>query len=136
MSSVLEDATFLLARVLASPHIQCSVAFPELVVPILVSLRKSLKKASGGKEATVVKGLVDRVEETSKIMSTKRKGLDFGPRAGDKMRQWEKERRSEAETGDTPLGKYVKSQLKLREKRKKLVEKVCIWMVCRRDCKY
>jgi len=116
---VLEEAVFLLATWLAARHVQGSVAFPEVVVPVLASLRKSLKKASGGKEAAMVKGLVERVEEGAKLMAEKRKAVSFGPKALDQVRAWERD----VEVEETPLGKYLKSQAKLREKRRQLVEK-------------
>ncbi|KLO16607.1 Noc2-domain-containing protein [Schizopora paradoxa] len=121
LSTVLEEAIFLLATWLAARPVQASVAFPEVVVPVLVSLRKGLKKASGGKEAAMVKGLVDRVEECARIVAEKRKGVNFGPKALHEVRAWERA----LDVEETPLGKYVKSQAKLREKRRQLVEKVC-----------
>lgn len=119
LSTVLEEAVFLLATWLVAGHVQGSVAFPEVVVPVLAALRKSLKKSSGGKEAAVVKGLVERVEEGARVAVEKRKSVSFGPKALDQVRAWERS----IEVEETPLGKYVKSQAKMREKRKQLVEK-------------
>ena len=120
--SVLEEAVYLLAEWLATRQVQGSVAFPELVVPLFATLKKSVKKASGGKEAALVKGLLDRVEEGSKYISERRKDVGFGPKLIDQVRAWEKD----IDIEESPMGKYVKSQRKLREKRKKLVEKVCV----------
>ncbi|KAL5478855.1 NOC2 [Sanghuangporus weigelae] len=118
-SVILEEAVFLLAEWAACPHVQESIAFPEFVVPLLATLRRSLKKASGAKEAGVVKGLVERVNEGATWVSERRKGVSFGPKDVDAVRAWERDVKIE----ETPLGKYVKSQRKLREKRRKLVDK-------------
>ncbi|KAH8114877.1 Noc2-domain-containing protein [Phellopilus nigrolimitatus] len=118
-STVLEEACFLLAEWLAAPHVQASVAFPELVVPLAATLKKSVKKAAGGKEAGVVKGLLDRVEEQSKWTTERRKAVGFGPKNLNQVHAWERDVNVE----ETPLGKYVKSQRKMREKRRNLVEK-------------
>ncbi|KAL5525179.1 NOC2 [Sanghuangporus sanghuang] len=118
-SVILEEAAFLLAEWAACPHVQGSIAFPELVVPLLATLRRSLKRASGAKEAGVVKGLVERVDEGAAWVSERRKGVSFGPKNVDAVRAWERDVKIE----ETPLGKYVKSQRKLREKRRNLVDK-------------
>ncbi len=80
----------------------------------------------------MVKGLVERVEEGAKLMAEKRKAVSFGPKALDQVRAWERD----VEVEETPLGKYLKSQAKLREKRRQLVEKVCgfrLSLVCDRN---
>ena len=118
-NAVLEESVFVLAEWAAAPQVQGSIAFPELVVPLLASLRKSLKKAAGGKEAGVVRGLVERLEEGSKWIMEKRKGAGFGPRDISRVRAWERE----ADLEEAPVEKYVKMQRKIREKRRKLMEK-------------
>lgn len=103
----------------AAPHLQGSVAFPEVMVPVIATLKKSSKNAVGGKEAGVVKGALERIEEGSKWVEERRKAITFAPRNTDQVRMWEKDLNIE----DMPLAKYLKSQKKLREKRRKLLEK-------------
>ena len=74
-----------------------------------------------GKEAGNVKGFVERVEETAKYVAEKRKAVTFSPKNLDLVRRWEGQLSSDS--GETPLGKYVKSQRKARERRRKLLEK-------------
>lgn len=112
---------YLLAEWLATPQTQGSVAFPELVVGPTVTLKKSVKHASGGKEAGTVKGLLERVEEGSRWIAERRKAVTFAPKNLDELHRWERAINLE----ETPMGKYVKMQRKVREKRRKLVEKVC-----------
>ncbi|PPQ68981.1 hypothetical protein CVT25_009166 [Psilocybe cyanescens] len=129
LEGIIEESVYLLAEWLASAPVHGSVAFPEIIVPILILLRKSLKAgkssktgSTGGKDQTLVKVFLERVEESSKWMEEKRKTVHFAPsRMGD-VQEWERTIKSKLES-DTPLGKYLKVQRKMREKRRKLVEK-------------
>jgi nucleolar complex protein 2 len=138
-----EEAVFLLAEWLASRPVQSSIAFPEVVVPLTVMLRKTLKNANkakqsggpkgktAGKEGALVKGLVDRIEESAKWVEQQRKGVDFGPSQIARVDEWERNVKIE----DSPLGKYVKVQRKAREKRRQLMDKArhfscCMWVPC------
>ncbi|KAG6856847.1 hypothetical protein H0H87_012905 [Tephrocybe sp. NHM501043] len=125
---VLEESTYLLTEWLASPSVQGSIAFPEIVVPIVVLLRKALKAArsgssgsSSGKDQSVVKVLLERVEESAKWVEQRRKNVSFAPGQVGEVESWENNLSGKVE--DSPLGKYLKVQKKLREKRRKLVEK-------------
>ncbi|KAG6890208.1 hypothetical protein C0995_010219 [Termitomyces sp. Mi166 len=125
---VLEESAYLLTEWLASPTVQGSISFPEIVVPLVVLLRKALKAArsgssgsSSGKDQGVVKVLVERIEESAKWVEQRRKSVSFSPGQFKEVESWERELRDKIE--DSPLGKYLKVQKKLREKRRKLVEK-------------
>lgn len=130
---LVEETTYLLSEWLASKPVQGSVAFPELVVPLVVVLRKALKSAkspsssSGGKHVSssgkgvgAVKGLVERIEESGKWVEQRRKGVSFTPGMLAEVEDWE----ARVKVEDSPLGKYIKVQRKTREKRRLLVEKV------------
>ena len=121
-----EETMFLLAEWLASSPVHGSIAFPEIVVPITILLRKSIKNAKTGsaKEGALVKVFVERVEESAKWMEQRRKGVQFAPGKLRAVHEWEDELKTKLD--ETPLGKYVKVQRKTREKRRKLVEKVGI----------
>lgn len=125
---LVEEAAYLLAEWLASKSIQGTIAFPELVVPIVVVLRKALKSAKSpshsknvlGKDVGVVKGLVERIEESSKWVEERRSKVRFGPGMLGEVGEWEES----LNVDETPLAKYLKVQRKARDKRKQLVEKV------------
>lgn len=127
IEGLVDEAVFVLAEWLASAPVQGSIAFPEIVVPVIVSLRKGLKSMKGaskgvpGKEFGLVKGLIERVEESAKWVEQNRKNVKFGPGQMADVEKWE----SELKTEGTPLTKYVQAQRKAREKRKRLVDKVC-----------
>ncbi|KAI9057554.1 Noc2-domain-containing protein [Trametes sanguinea] len=121
-----EESAFLLAEYLASPPVQGSIGFPEVVIPIVLLLRKAIKgsksaqgKLSKAKEAGIAKALVDRIEESERWVEQKRKGVVFAPGKMGEVERWEENLKVE----DSPLARYVKVQRKAREKRRKLVEK-------------
>ncbi|KAF8970594.1 Noc2p family-domain-containing protein [Flammula alnicola] len=118
-----EETVYLLAEWLSSVPVHGSIAFPEIVVPITILLRKSLKnsKTGSGKEHALVKVFLERVEESAKWMEQRRKSVQFAPAKIGDVQEWEKNLKGKLD--DTPLGKYVKVQRKTREKRRKLVEK-------------
>lgn len=126
IEGLVDEGVFILAEWLASTPVQGSIAFPEIIVPLVVTLRKALKSAKSvsknslGKEIGAVKGLVERVEESAKWIEQKRKGVGFAPGQMSEVERWE----SELKVDDAPLVKYVKVQQKVRAKRRNLVNKV------------
>jgi nucleolar complex protein 2 len=124
VSSLVEEAVFVLAEYLCSDSIRCSIAFPEVCVTIQVSLRKVIKSAGSngaslGKETGIVKNFVERIDDASKWIDAKRANLAFGPAQLDLVRKWEEGIRKE----EGPLGKYIKVLYKARDARRKLMEK-------------
>jgi len=123
VAGLVEETIFILAEWLSSGTVHGSVAFPELVVPIVVALRRTIKNSKElGKEAGMVKSLVERVEESAKWIDRLRAGLNFGPGKMGEVEQWE----SNVKIEESPLGKYLKVQRKTREKRKRMIDKVRI----------
>ena len=68
-----------------------------------------------------MKTLLERIEESAKWVEAQRKGT-FSPGAIAAVSDWEQRLRSQLE--HAPLSKYLKVQLKAREKRRRLLEKV------------
>ncbi|KAG7447240.1 Noc2-domain-containing protein [Guyanagaster necrorhizus] len=125
VEGLIEESSFLLAEWLSTAAVQGSIAFPEIAIPILVTLRRSLKAArvgsGSGKDLGVVKTLIERMEESARWVESRRKNLKIAPgRQGD-VDAWQEETKGKA--GDSPLARYVKVQRKVREKRRELVEK-------------
>ncbi|KAJ7777519.1 Noc2-domain-containing protein [Mycena maculata] len=126
---LVEEAVYLLAEWLVSGAVHGSVAFPETVVPVVIMLRKSVKAAKTGaaaasssaKDLGLVKGLLERIEESAQWVEQRRKGVVLAPSKLGEIREWEK--RLTATLEESPLGKYVKVQRKTRERRRKLVDK-------------
>jgi nucleolar complex protein 2 len=125
---LVEETCFLLAEWLASPGVHGSIGFPEVVVPITVLLRKSLKASSSSKvglakEQGFVKTLLERVDDSAKWVEQRRKNVNFAPGMLNEVAKWEKEMRGKVVEEESPLGKYVKVLRKAREKKRKLLEK-------------
>ncbi|KAJ7128139.1 Noc2-domain-containing protein [Mycena crocata] len=126
---LIEEAVYLLAEWLASPAVHGSIAFPEVVVPVVIMLRKSVKAAKTGgasasssaKDLGLVKGLLERIEESARWVEQRRKGVVLAPSKLGDVREWERGLVSNVD--ESPLGKYVKVQRKTRERRRKLVDK-------------
>ena len=123
---IIEETAHLLAEWLASASVHGSIAFPEITVPIVVLIRKSLKNAKTGfgKEQNLVKVLLERIDESAQWMEQRRKPVQFSPGETDDVQEWEKIIKTKLD--DTPLGKYVKIQNKAREKRRQLIEKASV----------
>ena len=121
--SLAHEAAFLTAEWLSVRVVHGSIAFPELVVPIVASLRRSLKVAHNRpKVSAAVKTLVERIEESARWTSQHRAGVTFAPGETAAVGLWE----ADLELDDAPLIKYSRVLRKTREKQRKLVEKVRI----------
>ena len=107
---------------------QSSIAFPEIVLPLLVMLKKSLKRSSGGKPVALVKTLVERIEEGVQWVGTRRETVTFAPGMGDEVESWERN----VKLDETPLRKWMRVQRKSREKKQALIDKVRISSRCLR----
>lgn len=123
--STAEEALFLLGA--WAECVQGSLAFPEVVFPSTIMLKKALKKShSGGKNSgtgkitSQVKTLLERVEEGVKWVMAKRDNIVFAPSHQDEVERWEREVKVE----DTPMGKWMRVQRKAREKKQALLDKV------------
>jgi len=115
--STCEEAVFLLGTWCES--VQGSVAFPEMMLPLIVVLKKCLKKSVGGKPTGFVKTLVERIEEGTKWVGAKRESVTFAPGMRDDVDRWERNVKVE----ESPVGKWMRVQRKTREKKQALVEK-------------
>ena len=92
---LIEDASYLLSEWLSLSAVHGSIGFPEITVPITVVLRKAMKRAksagSSGKDVGHIKTLLERVEESSRWVEQKRKGVHLAPGKIDAIGEWEKD---------------------------------------------
>lgn len=119
--------TYLLAEWLATEAVHGSVAFPEIVVPISIVLKKAIKsvKSHGsGKDSTSIKMLVERTEDSVRWTEQRRREVKLAPNMISAVEGWERELKTKVD--EAPLGKYVRVQRKTREKQRKLVQKVSV----------
>ena len=125
---IFEEAVYFLAEWLSSLAVHGSISFPEIIIPVMAVLRKTLKASrtslgpGSGKNQNLVKVHLERVEESGHWVEHKRKDVCFAPRMLGDVEEWEMGLNAAIE--DSPLGKYVKVLRKTREKRRRLVQKV------------
>ncbi|KAJ5725115.1 uncharacterized protein N7483_006472 [Penicillium malachiteum] len=107
--------------VLWSKHI----AFPELSVPIVVSLKRWLKQVSvrngGNKNAKInqmILLLVQKIEANARWIEERRLNVTYTPRNRTEVDTFLKD----VDWETTPLGAFVKTQRKLREERAAVLE--------------
>ncbi|KIK56152.1 hypothetical protein GYMLUDRAFT_47364 [Collybiopsis luxurians FD-317 M1] len=121
---LVEEVAYLLAEWLSSEAVHGSIAFPEIIVPISIALKKVMKDAkshNSGKDSASIKTLVERIEDSGKWAEQRRKEVQLAPNMVSSVQSWEQEMK--AKVNDSPLGKYVKVQRKAREKQRKLMQK-------------
>lgn len=107
--------------VLWSKHI----AFPELSVPVVVSLKRWLKQVSarsgGNKNAKInqmILLLVQKVEANARWIEERRANVSYAPRHRSDVESFLKD----VDWETTPVGAFVKTQRKLREERAAVLE--------------
>jgi nucleolar complex protein 2 len=107
--------------VLWSKHI----AFPELSVPVVVSLKRWLKQVSarsgGNKNAKInqmILLLVQKVEANARWIEERRVNVSYAPRHRSEVESFLKD----VDWETTPIGAFVKTQRKLREERAAVLE--------------
>jgi len=103
---------------------QSSIAFPEIIIPIIVALKRNVKEskaAKGGaaKAVSGIKTLVERLEEGAKWVKERRAKVAFSPADRSEVDRWQ----SSVKVAETPVGKYAGVLRKAREKRRALLEK-------------
>ncbi|KAJ7584843.1 Noc2-domain-containing protein [Mycena floridula] len=122
---LVEETAYLLAEWLVSKPVHGSIAFPEIIIPVVVTLRKALKgvtkQSSGGKDLALIKALVERIEDSGRWVDQRRKTVTLSPGRIDSVQEWQRELRSKVD--ESPLAKYLKVQRKTRDKQRKMVEK-------------
>ncbi|PVF96820.1 Noc2-domain-containing protein [Serendipita vermifera] len=133
IDGILEESLYLLAE--WGANVQDSVAFPEIMVPVVAGLKRCIKASkqghgggqAGGKAGAKsgewkgvkqIKTLVDRIEEGGQWVQDKRRSISFAPDDRAQIDRWE----SGVKRSETPLGKYANVLRKARERSKKVLE--------------
>lgn len=123
--STCEEALFILGS--WAECVQGSVAYPEIVFPGVLILKKALKKShnsgknsGNGKIVTMTKTLIERIEDGVQWVTTRRDNVVFAPGNQTEVEKWERD----AKVDESPMGKYMRVQRKAREKKQALLDKV------------
>jgi nucleolar complex protein 2 len=120
-----EEVLFLLLQ--WSAQLQASIAFPEIIVPVIVGLKRSLKiaKQTKGHEKTVhtLKTVIERLEEGRSWALEKRKDVGFAPNDRNAVDQWQRKMMRFVEKNESPVGKYASVLERKRNRERAILER-------------
>lgn len=121
-----EELSFLLGEYHASPTIAHSIAFPEITLPVIITLKRHLKKGTAGtpKIQSGLKVLVEKLEAHRTYIENKRRGVGFAPRDRAEVGRFETELSAgKGKEGLGPLVNWQRLQRKMRDQKRREVEK-------------
>lgn len=95
-----------------------SVAFPELATPVILSLRRFVKKSKNSRFNKQIQQLVEKLVANANYITTKRSNVEYGPSNKAEVQAFLKDEKWES----TPLGQFVVVHRKTREQRAKLLK--------------
>lgn len=96
-----------------------SIAFPEIVLPGIVALKRHAKKTGQARLGNQIKVLVEKLEGNARWIEERREKIEFAPSKRDKVDRF----LQGEETSGTPLGAHLRLQKKLREQKRLTLEK-------------
>ncbi|GAA5942934.1 mRNA-binding ribosome synthesis protein NOC2 [Sporobolomyces koalae] len=100
-----------------------SIAFPELALPAIVTLKRLSKKTLQNKGQVklsgLIKQLIDKLDSNSRWIEQKREQVEFAPMKRDKVERFLKDE----DEAKTPMGTHLKLQRRMREARKATLER-------------
>ncbi|XP_076472353.1 nucleolar complex protein 2 homolog [Babylonia areolata] len=91
-----------------------TAAFPELIVPLVIQLKDFTKKCKVAALCRPVKQVIDKVEETAKVVEARRRATAFNLADSKAVELWESKNKEEG----TPLSKFYVSWRKMQDRKK------------------
>ncbi|CAH7675197.1 nucleolar complex protein 2 [Phakopsora pachyrhizi] len=114
---IAEECVFLLLEYYST--CSKSIAFPELVLPAIVMLKRIGKHSKSPRLVTQVKGLVEKLEANKVWIETRRAKVSFGPRSRMEVDKF----LVDVEATKTPLGGYYRLQSKVRGQKRAALDR-------------
>lgn len=113
-NQLLSEFSFLLLEFLTSQS--RSIAFPELVLPLQIQLKRLSKSTTNAKFQSEAKQLLDKSHQTALWVGKQRDAIDFTPKDLDKVKDWEMEDK------ENPLEAMLRLAKKVRAKQEALIK--------------
>lgn len=113
-NQLLSEYSFLLLEFLTSQS--RSIAFPELVLPLQIQLKRLSKSTTNAKFQAEAKQLLDKSHQTALWVGKQREAIDFTPKDLEKVRDWE------MESKENPLEGMLRLAKKVRAKQEALIK--------------
>ncbi|KAJ1035200.1 hypothetical protein NDA18_000796 [Ustilago nuda] len=113
-NQLLSEYSFLLLEFLASQS--RSIAFPELVLPLQIQLKRLSKSTTNGKFQAEAKQILDKSHQTALWVGKQRDAIDFTPKNLDKVKDWE------MESKENPLEAMLRLTKKVRAKQEAVIK--------------
>ena len=89
-----------------------TIGFPELALPATLQMKKFVKQCKVSNYTKQIKQILDKVQETSKVITLRRKSATITLANKSAVDAWEKKSKEDG----TPLGKYYTTWRKLRDR--------------------
>ncbi|CED85350.1 Predicted protein involved in nuclear export of pre-ribosomes [Phaffia rhodozyma] len=113
-----EEIAFILLEHQA--QLSTSIAFPELAIPIVSSLKRFVKKGTKNAKASgLFKVLLEKIDMNAKWVGEKRKSVEFAPNDRSEVDGF----LEGVKVDSTPLGQFWKLQKKVRDAKRREIEK-------------
>ncbi|KAI5954429.1 NOC2 [Candida jiufengensis] len=95
-----------------------NIAFPELITPAVLSLRRFTKKSKNIKFNKQLNQLIEKLNANALFVNGKRSNIEYGPSNKQEVKTF----LADYEWDKTPLGQYIIVQRQLKEERTKLLK--------------
>ncbi|AJT72122.1 Noc2p [Saccharomyces cerevisiae YJM195] len=94
-----------------------NIAFPELVTPVIISLRRYIKTSTNVKLNKRLSTVVEKLNQNSTFIQEKRSDVEFGPTKKSEVSRF----LNDVAWNKTPLGAYVAVQREVKEEKARLM---------------
>lgn len=96
-------------------HESSSLSYPDLVVPTVISLKDYLKRCKNSNYSRKLRTLVDKIEETSRLVEKERDRVQFTLKDTAQINAWETTLRNKG----TPIGAFYSNWVRTHINKKK-----------------